>query len=234
MDDYFEYLYDLIIKHELSDEEVEYSQSLYRKLINLEYMENGRSTTKEGILEKLLETVEKFDTDTIEGALASVFIYHQVAEEWLFDLLELTRFYIDLKLYPDRITHKPSEGLKLIALISEIDNSIDFEYKEDLIRYGRLVNQKRNEIAHALLKKNSLKEIKQETDKFEKHFYNLFKALEGDGEKSYGAIESLLEMIKSFHKWSDEFYDKHKFLLTDILETNDIDFLEEVNFENKA
>jgi hypothetical protein len=234
MDDYFEYLYDLIIKHELSDEEVEYSQSLYRKLINREYMENGRSTTKEGILENLLETVEKFDIDTIEGALASVFIYHQIAEEWLFDLLELTRFYIDLKLYPDQITHKPAEGLKLHALISEIDNSIDFEYKEDLIKYGRLVNNKRNEIAHTLLKKNSLEEIKIETDEFERHFYNLFQALEGDGEKSYGAIESLLEMIKSFHKWSDEFYDKHRFLLTEILEMNDIDFLEEANFENKT
>jgi hypothetical protein len=58
--------------------------------------------------------------------------------------------------------------------------------------------------------------------------------LEGDGEKSYGAIESLLEMIKSFHKWSDEFYDKHRFLLTEILEMNDIDFLEEANFENKT
>jgi hypothetical protein len=42
--------------------------------VSLDYMENGRSTTKEGILEKLIETVEKFDTNTIDGALASVFI----------------------------------------------------------------------------------------------------------------------------------------------------------------
>ena len=94
MNDYFEYLYHLITKHELSDEEVEYSQSLYRKLMNRDYMENGRSTT--------------------------------------------------------------------------------------------------------------------------------------------GASEGLLEMIKTFHKWSDKFYDKHRFLLTDILETNDIDFLEESDFENKT
>jgi len=229
MNDDIDYLYGLIVKHELSSEEVEYSQSLYRKLMNHDYMEKGRSTTKEGILEKLLETAEKFEADTIEGALASVFIYHQVAEEWLFDLLELTRFYIDLKLYPDRITHKPSEGLKLNALISEIDNSIYFEHKEDLIKYGQLVNQKRNETAHALLKKSSLEEIEKEADKFKKHFYNLYHALEGK-EESYGARECLLEMIKSFHKWSDEFYDKHRFLLTEILEMNDIDFIDEEAF----
>lgn len=234
MNDYIEYLYDLIIKHELSDEEVEYSQSLYRKLMNDEYLEIGRSTTKKGILKKLVETTKKFDTDTVEGALASVFIYHQVAEEWLFDFLELTRFYIDLKLYPDRITHKSSEGLKLNALINEIENSVDFERKEDLIKYGRLVNQKRNEIAHALLKKSSLEEIKKEADEFKKHFNNLYQALEGDAEESFCASECLLEMIGSFHKWRDEFHDKYRFSLTEILEMNDIDFIEEKAFENKT
>jgi uncharacterized protein YaaN involved in tellurite resistance len=152
----------------------------------------------------------------------------------LFDFLELTRFYIDLKLYPDRIIHKPSEGLKLNALISEIDNSIDFEHKEDLIKYGRLVNQKRNKIAHALLKKSSLEDIKKEADEFEKHFNNLYQVLEGDVEESYGAFEDVLEMIKSFHKWSDQFFDKHRFLLTEILEMNEIDFIEEADFENKT
>ena len=234
MNDHTEYLYDLIIKNGISNEQVEYSQSLYRKLMNRDYMENGRSTTKEGILEKLLETAEKFNTDTIEGALASVFIYHQVAEEWLFDFLELTRFYVNLKLYPDQISHKASEELKLHALISEIENSIDFEHKEDLIKYGRLVNLYRNKIAHALLKKGSLEEIKKETDKFDEHFDYLYQALEGDEKESYGARECLLEMIKSFHKWSDEFYDKHKFLLTEILEMNDINFIDEMAFENKT
>ena len=58
--------------------------------------------------------------------------------------------------------------------------------------------------------------------------------MEGDVEESYGAFEDVLEMIKSFHKWSDQFFDKHRFLLTEILEMNEIDFIEEADFENKT
>ncbi len=89
---YTEYLYEKIHKANVIYEEIEYSHGIFRKLISRQYMDNGRSTTKEKILEQLLDTAKVIDTSSIEGAISSAFIYHQVAEEWLYDFLELIRF----------------------------------------------------------------------------------------------------------------------------------------------
>ena len=59
----------------------------------------------------------------------------------------------------------------------------------------------------------------------------MYEALDGTEEYLYGARESLLEGIKQFNKWSDEFHDKHISLLTVILEDNDITHLSEEEFE---
>jgi hypothetical protein len=37
-------------------------------------MDNGRSSTKEKILEQLLDTAEKIDNSSVEGAISSAFI----------------------------------------------------------------------------------------------------------------------------------------------------------------
>jgi hypothetical protein len=230
-ENYIEYLYEKIQESNLISENIEYSHGLFRKLISRQYMDNGRSSTKEKILEQLLDTAEKIDTSSIEGAISSAFIYHQVAEEWLYDFLELIRFFIDLKLYPHRIKHRTSDGIKLGALISEIESTIDFDKKEDLIKYSRLVNQYRNSFAHDLLKKDSIEAIKRDFDKFLEHFDKMYEALEGIEEVHYGAREYLLESIKQFNKWSDKFHDQHFFLLDDVLSCSDIEFLSEEQFE---
>lgn len=213
--DYPEYLYSKLQQSGLVGEEVEHCQSLYRKLFSLQYVENGRSSTKEKVLEQLLDTAEKIDKSSIEGALSSAFIYHQIVEEWMYDLLELMRFFIDLKLYPDRIKHRSSEKMKLNALIDEIESSIDFVNKVDLIKTARLVNQERNSLAHDLLKKDSLEALKKDLDRYIEHFNRMYDEL---GE----AQDYLLGRIKWFRKWSDGFYDKHISFLTEILEEEGI------------
>ncbi|WP_334978727.1 hypothetical protein [Nostoc sp.] len=230
-ENYTEYLYEKIRKANFNHEEIEYSHGLFRKLVSRQYMDNGRSSTKERILEQLLDTANKIDTSSVEGAISSAFIYHQIAEEWLYDFLELIRFFIDLKLYPERIQHRSSDGMKLGVLITEIESSINFENKENLIKYSRLVNQYRNSFAHDLLKKDSVEAIKKDFNKFMEHFNKMHEALEGTEEIPYGAREALLELIKNFNKWSDEFHDKHIFLLTETLEENDIQYLDEEKFE---
>lgn len=238
MSRYIDYLYGLVDRNGLENEEITFSQSLYEKLMNRDYMENGRSKTKEDVLESLINEVEKFNVNTLEGALASVFIYHQIAEEWLFDLLELIRFYIDLKLYPDQIPHenlrKASEGQKMSGLLAEIKSLIAFEHKDDVVKYGDLINQKRNVIAHKLLQQNSVEAIKKETANFRKHFELFRRELEGDVKSPDGARESLLERIKEFHKWSDNFYDKYLLLLAEVLEDNEISFVSEEIFASKS
>ena len=223
--------YEKIHKANVIYEEIEYSHGIFRKLISRQYMDNGRSTTKEKILEQLLDTAKVIDTSSIEGAISSAFIYHQVAEEWLYDFLELISFFIDLELYPNKIQHRSSEGMKLGALISEIESSINFENKEDLIKYSRLVNQYRNSFAHDLLKKDSVEAIKKDFDKFMDHFNKMHEALEGTEEGPYGAREYLLELIRQFNKWSGEFHEKHIVLLTETLQESDIQYLSEEHFE---
>ncbi|WP_016952082.1 hypothetical protein [Anabaena sp. PCC 7108] len=233
MTDYIEYLHDKIQHAGLSDDEIEYSHSLYQKLINRQYMENGRSKTKQGILDQLLNSAENIDNSFIEGAISSVIIYHQIAEEWLYDLLELIRFLIDLMLYPERIKHKSTDNLHLNGFIQEIESSIDFDKKKEIIEYAKDVNKYRNQIAHDLLKKDSLKLITQDAEKFSEHFTKMSKALEGTKEEPYGARESLLEKIKYYSKWSDAFEDKYKSLLTEILEDNEVKFLSQEEFDTE-
>lgn len=230
---YITYLHKKLTDAEVIDEEIQYYHSMFSKLSSRDYMENGRSTTKDGILDELLESTEELDKETIGGAVSSVLIYHQVAEEWLYDLLELARFAVDLKLFPERIQHNSSKKLQLNGLISEIEKLIEFERKHDVVKYARLVNQYRNKIAHDLLKQDSIEAIKKEVSKFMDHFDNLYTALEGTEEEPYdGARESLFEHIKTYSKWSDEFYDKYMYYLIDLIEDLEIEYQDQEQFKN--
>ena len=228
---YIKYLHNKIIGAEPDYEELEYYNSLFLKLSSREYMENGRSETKNDVLGNL---INKLDFSSINGAVSSVLISHQIAEEWLYDLLELARFAVDLKMFPNRIHHKFSENLQLNGLVSEIEILIDFRKKQEVIKYAKLVNNYRNKIAHNLLKLDSIEAIKKEAVKFNEHFEKLYSALEGTDEDSFGARESLLCHIKNYHKWSDEFYDKYKDILLEIIEDLDINHLSQEEFELKT
>jgi len=228
---YIDYLYDKVLEVERIDAEIEYSHSLYLKLTSREYMENGRTSTKQSTLDHLLDVAEKLDVKSLEGAIASVFIRHQIAEEWLFDILELARFYVDLKMYPDRISHINSEGLQLHGLIKELNSLVDFEEKENLVKYAGLVNQYRTKIAHDLLKKDSLDDIQRDSNKFHEHFDQTMKSLYGTENDPYGCRESLLEMIKYFNKWSDAFHDVYSSLLEETLEDLGAQFMSEDEYE---
>lgn len=230
-EEYTNYLFNKIIETEKLSEELKHYHSLFLRLSSRDYMKNGRSATKEGILDELLNSTEDLDKETIGGAVSSVLIFHQVAEEWLYDLLELARFAVDLKLFPERITHTPSEKLQLNGLAGEIEKLIDFDKKQDVLKYSRLVNQYRNKIAHDLLKQDNIETIKKEVSKFMEHFDSLFESLEGTEKEPYGARESLFEHIKFYHKWSDEFYDKYIYYLQDVLGSLEIPYENEDTFE---
>jgi hypothetical protein len=120
------------------------------------------------------------------------------------------------------------------ALIAEIKNSIYFENKEEMIKYAGLVNQYRNSFAHDLLKKDSVEAIKKDFDKFMEHFNKMYETFGDTEETLYGARDHLLEKIKYFIKYPGEFLDMHNYLLTEILDGNNLEYISEEQFEAES
>jgi len=216
-----EKLYKIIVENDLLDDDIEYSHQLYTKLISRDYMDISRPLTQEETFDHLANLADSMDQNTVEGAIAAVIIFNQIAEEVVYSFLGLIHFYIDLKMYPIRLKQKDSTGKTLGQLINEIEESFDFEYKEQLVKYGRAASQSRNRIVHELLRKENLESIQLEYQTFKNNIEKMFEAIDGSEKNPYQARERLFEMIKSFNKFSDEFHDKHRDLLQGVLESYD-------------
>lgn len=95
-----------------------------------------------------------FNLGTFEGEFASMLMYHQLIESMCKHLLEDCHFFIQLSVYPTDIEFKVSEKRMLGYYIDELQNSIDFIDKEDLIQKVNDFNSMRNKIVHGMTRKN--------------------------------------------------------------------------------
>ena len=134
---------------EVMDEDLEHLSAIYEKLMSRDYLDgNVRKATHPLVVERLVAWVEALDMERLESGIAAVFVFHQLAEEWLARFLSIQRFIVDLKLGSYRITHRPVEKMGFAALCSEIDLGVDVPSREELAGQARLLNSTRNRIAH--------------------------------------------------------------------------------------
>lgn len=213
--DYIEYLHSLGKAEDIFDDDTDYLFLLYSELKSLSYMDSSRDIVNTELIDKLKKLADSTDKTKIENAISAVFIYHQIAEEWLYELLALTRFVIKLQLFNQRIRFEKVSEIKFSRLIKKINDTIPFEKKEQVVQYATVMNKTRNDIAHNLFKADSLENIQKQVTQFLEQNEKFSQHLDD-------AYEDVYETIKSYWKWSDEFIDKLRDHLTQLLEDHDI------------
>lgn len=116
-------------------------------------------------LSKLTEiAADSYHKQTIEGYLAAILIYHQVAEEMVKLLLETNQFYIKAKLHPVEFKSKKITGVMFGRLSEELRGTVDFKYKEGLIQILGQFNTLRISIVHALTNPETMSKIEEKAD----------------------------------------------------------------------
>lgn len=137
-----------------------------------------------------------YDTNTVEGYLAALLIYHQLTEEMLRLLLECCEFFVQLQLAPIEIHFPLPEKAMFGRLVEATKNAMEFENKTELIALSQQINQDRIALVHGITKQETtetigrkVKQVRTRFDDFHSKFtdtrdwfYLCFKDMRKDGE----------------------------------------------------
>ncbi|OQW66207.1 MAG: hypothetical protein BVN29_06965 [Nitrospira sp. ST-bin5] len=102
---------------------------------------------------------DSFLHKTIDGYLGALLIYHQLAEEILKLLLEDSQFLIQLRVYPAPIRFPQRRRQMFGNLLDELESTLDFELKPEIIEYARGINDRRIRLVHGLTRESSTENI---------------------------------------------------------------------------
>jgi hypothetical protein len=95
-----------------------------------------------------------FMRGTFEGKFSSLLMYHQIIEAICIHLIEGCHFFIQLSVYPTLIEFRLPEKRMLGYYIDELQRSINFSKKEDLIQKVNDFNSMRNKVVHGMTREN--------------------------------------------------------------------------------
>lgn len=113
-------------------------------------------------LEVLNEIADStFNTETFEGYISAILIYHQIIESMIIHLLEDCCFFIQLSVYPLEYKHKIEKDKMMGAYIKELKSTLEFENKQLFISKCMEFNKIRNNIVHGITKKRDLSDINE-------------------------------------------------------------------------
>jgi adenylate kinase family enzyme len=121
---------------------------------------------------------DSFSQRTMEGYLASMLLYQQLCEEML-RLLELdAQFIIQLSVYPFEINFAEKKRRTFGSLINDLDKTISFKEKRELISNATKLNELRNQLVHRLTSTSPIIDIRSKVKKAKKlhdKIFDLFK-----------------------------------------------------------
>jgi hypothetical protein len=87
---------------------------------------------------------------TVDGYLAALLIYAQLAEEIVRLLLRDAEFFVQLHVYPAEIHFPVPEMATLGELLGMFDRSLDFPSKQEVLKACRELNIIRRDLVHRL------------------------------------------------------------------------------------
>ena len=115
---------------------------------------------------------------TIEGYLAALLIYQQLAEEMMKLFLKDHEFFIQLSVFPAEIQFKSKSKSMFGRIIEDIKNTVTIDdSKQEIIDLANSLNQIRIEIVHGLTKIPDLKNIEAKVSNVKKYLMNYLKNL---------------------------------------------------------
>ncbi|MCK5077747.1 MAG: hypothetical protein KAR38_15295, partial [Calditrichia bacterium] len=110
---------------------------------------------------------------TIEGYLAALLIYQQLAEEMMKLFLKDHEFFIQLSVFPAEIQFKSKSKSMFGRIIEDIKNTVTIDdSKQEIIDLANSLNQIRIEIVHGLTKIPDLKNIEAKVSNVKKYLMN--------------------------------------------------------------
>lgn len=100
-----------------------------------------------------------FSYDSVYGYLSAVLIYHQLSEEIIKLVLKNAEFFIQVSIFPMEIKFPKNNKMMFGKLLNELENTVEFEQKEQILNKSRELNKIRIQIVHGLTKQTSLERV---------------------------------------------------------------------------
>ncbi len=223
---YVAYLSDLLRDSGLLSDDLEHLLGLYEELQSKTYFSHGRPSTSSKLMGDLQEFVTPTSDDSLASIVGKVFISHQLIEEQFFRIVKASHFLIDLRMGIYRVRHPDAEKQNLYHLCNELERSVDFPSRSELVQEARRINGIRNRIAHSLLSEKSSSDLRLRAEEYLVGFRRVQSILDS-------SLDELYFTIKDFGKWSDMFEDDFLLLLQFRLDEGSIPYQDEKTFAER-
>lgn len=149
-----------------------YQQDLIKRVTDSNQWPNFKRANFLSELDGFAE--DAFLYDSIYGYLAAVLIYHQLSEEVIKLVIENAEFFIQISIFPVQIKFPKNDKMMFGQLLSELEKTVEFEQKEEILNRARELNKIRIQIVHGLTKQTSLEGLAKQAKQVKILFDEIF------------------------------------------------------------
>jgi len=114
---------------------------------------------------------------SVDGYLAAILIYHQLAEETLRVLIRDSQFLIEASIYPWKIEFPSNSRQTFGQVLEHVRRAVEFDQKREILALADELNKIRIEFVHGLTKKTNVSDIEpcaQRTAAIAERIHTLF------------------------------------------------------------
>ena len=144
---------------------------------------------------------EAVSKKTIEGYLAALLIYQQLAEETVRLLLKDHEFFVQLSVFPAEITFSSKSKAMFGRIIDDLKNTITLDKsKFEIIELANKLNQIRIDIVHGLTKMPDLNRIESKVLEAKRLHDELFELFD----KIHDEFRLIFKDFRKDRDWDEE------------------------------
>lgn len=111
---------------------------------------------------------------TVEGYLAAILIYHQLAEELIRLLVRDAQFLVRISVSPSRIDFPEKKRQIFGDVLQQLRSGLDFEGRERILSTAEQLNAIRIEAVHKLTRRGSLAGLARDARNAKKYYERVF------------------------------------------------------------
>jgi hypothetical protein len=156
----------------LAPTKMSYEEDIKRRVRTTELWPDFESPGFLGTLDELAE--ESLEKNTVEGALASVLIYHQLSEEMLRLLLQSAQFFIQLAIFPAELTFAERKRQMFGQLLDEVRSTMSFVNKAEILELAASLNTHRIDLVHRLTSRQTVEDVVSQAKQVKESYDQLF------------------------------------------------------------
>lgn len=175
---------------------INHCEIIKKRLLNEDwpnYSNPDRMAELDGLADDAL-SISNIDATT---CIASILILQQMTEELIRVLLESSQFLMQAQLLPLEISFKPAKRAMFGEILNQLQLSINFQYKQEIIQVAKIINLNRIDVAHKLIQKDNLDDLQNTALEVRNRFEEFLKLFD----IAYGwIIDNLVDLKKIYIK----------------------------------